>query len=153
MWRYPRHLKGLASKQTPEKVLPWSISPSRYRHSKKSRQIACSYIKPYQDIKNRVFISEIPYEHSIWCERRDLNPYAKDTRPSNVPVCQFQHSRDCKGHYIKTPGPCQHFFILFLIFLFFDPPASQQYISNIKKYCRNIPPWTAAVRSCCQLLS
>ena len=28
-----------------------------------------------------------------WCARRDLNPYVINTRPSNVPVCQFQHSR------------------------------------------------------------
>ncbi len=28
-----------------------------------------------------------------WCGKRDLNPYVKDTRPSNVPVCQFQHCR------------------------------------------------------------
>ena len=38
MWKYPRCLKGLALKQTPEKALPWSISPSHFRHSKKSRQ-------------------------------------------------------------------------------------------------------------------
>ena len=37
--------------------------------------------------------SECPYEHSDWCARRDLNPYVINTRPSNVPVCQFQHSR------------------------------------------------------------
>ena len=30
---------------------------------------------------------------SFWCARRDLNPYVINTRPSNVPVCQFQHSR------------------------------------------------------------
>ena len=29
----------------------------------------------------------------IWCARRDLNSYVIDTRPSNVPVCQFQHTR------------------------------------------------------------
>ena len=29
----------------------------------------------------------------IWCGRRDLNPYGKSTRPSNVRVCQFRHSR------------------------------------------------------------
>jgi len=29
----------------------------------------------------------------FWCAKRDLNPYVRDTRPSNVPVCQFQHSR------------------------------------------------------------
>ncbi len=28
-----------------------------------------------------------------WCERRDLNPYGGTTRPSNVRVCQFRHSR------------------------------------------------------------
>ena len=32
-------------------------------------------------------------EVSYWCGKRDLNPYVKDTRPSNVPVCQFQHCR------------------------------------------------------------
>ncbi len=29
----------------------------------------------------------------LWCERRDLNPYVKNTRPSNVRVCRFRHSR------------------------------------------------------------
>ena len=29
----------------------------------------------------------------IWCEKRDLNPYGVTTRPSNVRVCQFRHSR------------------------------------------------------------
>ena len=28
-----------------------------------------------------------------WCEKRDLNPYGVTTRPSNVRVCQFRHSR------------------------------------------------------------
>ena len=31
----------------------------------------------------------------IWCERRDLNPYGITTRPSNVRVCRFRHSRKC----------------------------------------------------------
>src|SRR5699024_5765322 len=30
---------------------------------------------------------------SVWCERRDLNPYGITTRPSNVRVCRFRHSR------------------------------------------------------------
>ena len=51
----------------------------------------------------------IPFRVSrFWCERRDLNPYAIDTRPSNVPVCQFQHSRDCKQDYIKKGIVCQY---------------------------------------------
>ena len=33
-----------------------------------------------------------------WCGRRELNPYGKTTRPSNVRVCQFRHSRN--GFYI-----------------------------------------------------
>ena len=32
-------------------------------------------------------------QNAFKCERRDLNPYVEDTRPSNVPVCQFQHAR------------------------------------------------------------
>jgi len=32
----------------------------------------------------------------VWCGKRDLNPYVKDTRPSNVPVCLFQHCRTSK---------------------------------------------------------
>ena len=31
----------------------------------------------------------------FWCEKRDLNPYGVTTRPSNVRVCQFRHSRVC----------------------------------------------------------
>ena len=29
----------------------------------------------------------------FWCERWDLNPYGITTRPSNVRVCRFRHSR------------------------------------------------------------
>ena len=36
MWKSPRYLKRSASKQTPEKALQWSISPSPYRHSKRA---------------------------------------------------------------------------------------------------------------------
>ena len=32
-------------------------------------------------------------KESSWCERRDLNPYGITTRPSNVRVCRFRHSR------------------------------------------------------------
>ncbi len=28
-----------------------------------------------------------------WCGKRESNPYGKTTRPSNVRVCQFRHSR------------------------------------------------------------
>ena len=33
----------------------------------------------------------------FWCGRRELNPYGKTTRPSNVRVCQFRHSRRTVG--------------------------------------------------------
>ena len=29
----------------------------------------------------------------FWCGNRESNPYGKTTRPSNVRVCQFRHSR------------------------------------------------------------
>ena len=47
----------------------------------KSRQIKTQ--------KNTAYRS-MPY---FWCEKRDLNPYGVTTRPSNVRVCQFRHSR------------------------------------------------------------
>lgn len=38
----------------------------------------------------------------FWCEKRDLNPYVIDTRPSNVRVYQFRHSRmNFCGHIIS----------------------------------------------------
>ena len=33
---------------------------------------------------------------AFWCGRRELNPYGKTTRPSNVRVCQFRHSRGAR---------------------------------------------------------
>ena len=40
---------------------------------------------------NRPFRFNLGY---FWCGRRELNPYGKTTRPSNVRVCQFRHSRN-----------------------------------------------------------
>ena len=37
-----------------------------------------------------------------WCGRWDLNPYVLDTRPSNVPVCLFQHYRLLLCHLLTT---------------------------------------------------
>ena len=48
-----------------------------------------------------------------WCARRDLNPYVEDTRTSNVPVCQFQHSRITNAGYYSTQRcKCQDRFFL-----------------------------------------
>ena len=38
----------------------------------------------------------------FWCEKRDLNPYVINTRPSNVRVCQFHHSRNQSRQYYYT---------------------------------------------------
>ncbi len=43
--------------------------------------------------KKRKVSIHLCYEYSLWCERRDLNPYGITTRPSNVRVCRFRHSR------------------------------------------------------------
>ena len=41
-----------------------------------------------------------------WCGRRDLNPYVGNTRPSNVRVCRFRHSRE-HWYYITVKIKCQ----------------------------------------------
>ena len=53
-----------------------------------------------------------------WCGKRGSNPYGKTTRPSNVRVCQFRHSRDNLIHYTRKikncQGGCEILFILSL---------------------------------------
>ena len=46
----------------------------------------------------------------FWCEKRDLNPYGVTTRPSNVRVCQFRHSRICRLNNVQR-------YLLYTIFL------------------------------------
>ncbi len=41
-------------------------------------------------------------DSAVWCAKRDLNPYGKTTRPSNVRVCQFRHSRKNSSIIAKT---------------------------------------------------
>ena len=54
-----------------------------------------------------------------WCEKRESNPYGITTRPSNVRVYQFRHSRIYKflrtlpTYYTKTFLVCQYLFIIF----------------------------------------
>ena len=73
-----------------------------------------------------------------WCEQWDLNPYVVDTRPSNVPVCQFQHARiyfmqnikfytslkqslsSLLEYYTPIILICQEFFSVFWIFFKFS---------------------------------
>ena len=67
------------------------------------------------------------FRNSPWCEKRDLNPYGESTRPSNVRVYQFRHSRiavsgsprafPCDGlYYILSFLKCQYLFLKILIF-------------------------------------
>ena len=58
-----------------------------------------------------------------WCGKRDLNPYIKDTRPSNVRVCRFRHSRE-RFTIIKHYGGFVKGFLIKNVkksFLFFSP--------------------------------
>ena len=50
----------------------------------------------------------------FWCEKRDLNPYGKTTRPSNVRVCQFRHSRICHRRYCTRNNIYYTHFIKFV---------------------------------------
>ena len=47
---------------------------------------------------------------AVWCAKRDLNPYGKTTRPSNVRVCQFRHSRKNSSIITKTVQFVKPFF-------------------------------------------
>ena len=53
----------------------------------------------------------------FWCGRRELNPYGKTTRPSNVRVCQFRHSRRTVGIISQLVTNVKYFLKSFLIFL------------------------------------
>ena len=46
----------------------------------------------------------------FWCGKRELNPYGKTTRPSNVRVCQFRHSRGNGMYYTLKNSICQYVF-------------------------------------------
>ena len=72
-----------------------------------------------------------------WCGKRDLNPYIKDTRPSNVRVCRFRHSRVERyllytKEFQKSRGFAKKYFIFFKI-AFFDKklPLSPPDLSKI----------------------
>lgn len=55
-----------------------------------------------------------------WCGRWDLNPYVMDTRPSNVPVCRFQHYRATNDIIVYQIHEVKKFDInLSAFFLFF----------------------------------
>ena len=66
-------------------------------------------------ISNRARSTSYATSPYCWCGRRDLNPYGKTTRPSNVRVCQFRHFRIKQPiYYTKHFFVCQYFFTLFL---------------------------------------
>ena len=68
--------------------------------------------------------AQIPKDLSFWCERRDLNPYGITTRPSNVRVCRFRHSRisvvlsNARVIISKEIDSVKHFLKKFLIILY-----------------------------------
>ena len=60
----------------------------------------------------------------FWCERRDLNPYGITTRPSNVRVCRFRHSRisvvlsNARDIIAKENGSVKCFLKIFISFCY-----------------------------------
>ena len=58
-----------------------------------------------------------------WCEKRDLKPYGKTTRPSNVRVYQFRHFRVNSQYYTHEKLFCQGVFAK--IFYFFQRSAAR----------------------------
>ena len=77
------------------------------------------FVENYNKIKRNVFeIQKIKAQvktfrfnlRFYWCGRRELNPYGKTTRPSNVRVCQFRHSRNNANYYTPKNKHCQGVF-------------------------------------------
>ena len=61
---------------------------------------------------------------TFWCGRRDLNPYVGNTRPSNVRVCRFRHSRRTLKiilHIFRFVKRFLRVFSLFFLFIFYSP--------------------------------
>ena len=79
-------------------VAHWNLKPARLP------------IPPYPRKKQA---TELLFSGS-WCEKRDLNPYGKTTRPSNVRVYQFRHSRI----YITSRLRCRNHIALRRILLY-----------------------------------
>ena len=69
----------------------------------------------------------------FWCAKRDLNPYVRDTRPSNVPVCQFQHSRST-NIIIAVSGA----FVKSFIKNYSDLMASCSYTASARTICTGV---------------
>ena len=86
-----------------ERISPFLLSSVRHGSNDRSGR----YSPPWR-FKSRLFsrYKQKRIAKAIlfcWCERRDLNPYGESTRPSNVRVCQFRHSR---GRLILYLFPC-----------------------------------------------
>ena len=87
-----------------------------------------SYLSRCLILKNKRRYTEV--YRLFWCEKRDLNPYGVTTRPSNVRVCQFRHSRiyfvalsrniDIILHFISNVNPFFEFFLIFLKNIFLE---------------------------------
>ena len=90
--------------------------------------------------KYELFERCIYFIAQVWCGKRDLNPYVKDTRPSNVPVCQFQHCRICYSfRWTLSFCSCSVSFSLIIIaFIFSIVKAFFQKNSTIYKYTYHI---------------
>lgn len=75
-------------------------------------------------------------KESSWCERRDLNPYGITTRPSNVRVCQFRHSRVDAFYYTESRRVCQG--KVFDFARFFTAGAFPLFFTNrCRDFCHN----------------
>ena len=60
-------------------------------------EILCAWRERVQTLPRQQKEPDTKSSSFCWCGRRELNPYGKTTRPSNVRVCQFRHSRRTVG--------------------------------------------------------
>ncbi len=104
-------------------IIPTFQIPNSAKHRRSSAALMCHrHVIHYRSPSSPVSFSmkkQQPFRIAVWCERRDLNPYGKSTRPSNVRVCQFRHSREDVCNYSRFPAICQAFFQKKIHFYFY----------------------------------
>ena len=103
-WGFDRELSKFGIQKEPGRVCVQTQSGAE-------KNIRCRGCSDLNKFKSRNKKTKHPHKVGVsfsWCEKRDLNPYVIDTRPSNVRVYQFRHSR--KNFTIRISKPQSVFY-------------------------------------------
>ena len=99
------------------KLNPSFILRRQFHHKVISSALASLFCCKTDLVKKKIVLNF--FSTIFLCEQWDLNPHVINTRPSNVPVCQFQHarlSRQQKELYHLCGGLSTYFLKNFVFF-------------------------------------